>query len=97
MFQEELPEYNENMQEMDILDMNILDDAENGIPADDDMENFHSDEDTLMNEDDGAFEQENEPGDSEVRNSFLSVQFHILFIYQVSFKVAAFVSTFAES
>lgn len=51
---------------MDILDMNILDDTENGIPAEDeDMESYHSDVEPLMNEDGGDYEQD-EAGDPEV-------------------------------
>lgn len=67
------------MQEMDILDMNILDETENdnGIPAEDDddddedeVENFHGDEDAVMNEehDNRASESEDEAGGPEVRN-----------------------------
>lgn len=63
------------MQEMDILDMNVLDETENdnGGPAEDDedeTENFHSDEDAVMNEehDSRAFESEDEARGPEVRN-----------------------------
>ncbi|XP_035508924.1 scaffold attachment factor B1 isoform X1 [Morone saxatilis] len=59
---EELQDDHENMQEMDILDMNVLDETENdnGIPAEDDPDNFH--EDAVMNEenDDRALESEDE-------------------------------------
>ncbi|XP_070816504.1 scaffold attachment factor B1 isoform X2 [Chaetodon trifascialis] len=62
---EEIQDEHESMQEMDILDMNILDETENdnGIPAEDyedAAENFHSDEDALLNEehDDRASEDE---------------------------------------
>lgn len=66
--QEELPGYHENIQDMDILDMNILDDTENGIPAEDedDMESYHSDVEPLMNEDGADFEPQDESGDPEV-------------------------------
>ena len=73
MFQEELQDDHENMQEMDILDMNILDDTENdnGIPAEDDedkADNFHSEQDVLLNDDDYAnFDAEDEAGGPEVR------------------------------
>lgn len=55
---------------MDILDMSILDDAENGIPAEDedDMESYHSDVEALMNEDGGDYEPRDETGDPEVTN-----------------------------
>lgn len=58
------------MQEMDILDMNILDETENdnGIPAEDDAEDFTCGEDELLNEEDDAFEPEDEDGGPEVRN-----------------------------
>lgn len=73
IFQDE----HENMQEMDILDMNILDETENdnGIPAEDEVDNFPSDVDSLMNDehDDGAFEQEDEAGDPEVRNYIINL------------------------
>ncbi|XP_011613095.2 scaffold attachment factor B1 isoform X1 [Takifugu rubripes] len=64
----ELPEYHENIQDMDILDMNILDDTENGIPAEDedDLQNYHSDVEALMNEDGGDFEPQDESGDPEM-------------------------------
>lgn len=59
---------------MDILDMNILDETENdnGIPAEDDedeTEDFHGEEDAVMNEehDNQAFESEDEAGGPEVR------------------------------
>lgn len=53
---------------MDILDMNILDDTENGIPAEeDDLQNYHSDVEALLNEDGGDFETQDEPGDPEAR------------------------------
>lgn len=56
---------------MDILDMNILDDTENGIPAEDeDMESYHSDVEALMNEDGGDYEQD-EAGDPEVRKQII--------------------------
>lgn len=60
------------MQEMDILDMNILDETENdnGIPAEDETENFHSDEDAEINEerDRKALESGDEAKGPEVRN-----------------------------
>lgn len=72
IFQEELQDDHENMQEMDILEMNILDETENdnGIPAEDETDNFHCDGDELLNEehDDGAFEPEDEAGGPEVRD-----------------------------
>lgn len=48
--------------------MNILDDTENGIPAEDedDMESYHSEVEPLMNEDGGDYEQQDEAGDPEV-------------------------------
>ncbi|XP_029987867.1 scaffold attachment factor B1 isoform X2 [Sphaeramia orbicularis] len=54
MVSEDLPD--ENIQEMDILNMNILDETEhdNGIPAqdeEDETDNFHIDDDELLNED----------------------------------------------
>lgn len=61
--------------------MNILDDTENGIPAEDedDMESYHSDVEALMNEDGGDYEPQDEAGDPEVRKqtiySSASVQF----------------------
>lgn len=73
MFQEELQDDPENMQEMDILDMSILDETENdnGIPAEDDEDkpdNFHSEQDVLLNDDDYAtFDPEDEAGGPEVR------------------------------
>lgn len=73
IFQEELHDNHESMQEMDILDMNILDETENdnGLPAEDDgddNENFHCDEDELLNEEHDAFEPDDEVGGPEVRN-----------------------------
>lgn len=64
---EELQDDHENMQEMDILDMNVLDETENdnGIPAEDfedEVDNFHSEEEAMINEehDDRALESEDE-------------------------------------
>lgn len=77
LFQEELQDEHESMQEMDILDMNVLDETENdnGIPAEDDeegdMEHYHSDDDAVLNEehDNGALEtDEDEARGPEVRN-----------------------------
>lgn len=68
--QEELHDNQENMQEMDILDMNILDETENdnGLPAEDDTEDFTCGEDELLNEEHDAFEPDDEAGGPEVRN-----------------------------
>lgn len=68
-FKEEHPEYHDNIQDMDILDMNILDDTENGIPAEDedDLQNYNSDVEALLNEDGGDFEPQDESGDPEAR------------------------------
>lgn len=47
--------------------MNILDDTENGIPAEEeDMESYHSDVEALIDEDGGDYEQQDEAGDPEV-------------------------------
>lgn len=53
---------------MDILDMNILDDSENGIPAEDedDMESYQSDVEAFMNEDGDDYQQQDEVDDPEV-------------------------------
>lgn len=69
-FQEELHDNHENMEEMDILDMNILDETENdnGLPAEDDTEDFTCGEDELLNEEHDAFEPDDEAGGPEVRN-----------------------------
>lgn len=49
--------------------MNILDDTENGIPAEDedDMDNYPSDVEALLNKDGGDFEPQDEAGDPEAR------------------------------
>lgn len=69
IFQDE----HESMQEMDILDMNVLDETENdnGIPAEDyedEAENFHSDENAMLNEEQNDRASEDEGRDPEVRN-----------------------------
>lgn len=86
-FKGELQDDHENMQEMDILDMNVLDETENdnGIPAEDyedENENFHSDDDAVLNEehDNKALESEDEARGPEVRNYTrnLSANFDLL-------------------
>lgn len=65
------------MQEMDILDMNVLDETENdnGFSAenDEEMENFHGDEEELLNEEpgDGLLELEAEAKYLEVMDGAL--------------------------
>lgn len=75
LFQEELQDDPENMQEMDILDMNVLDETENdnGIPAEDDEDESKIspiEEDALLSEeqDNKTLESEDEARAPEVRN-----------------------------
>lgn len=76
---EEFQDDHDNMQEMDILDMNVLDETENdnGIPAGDEeeeeeeRENFPSDEDAALNdeEENRALESEDEGRGPEMNKS----------------------------
>lgn len=64
------------MQEMDILDMNIVDEAEadHAIPEedkDDDADDFHCNDDEMLN-DEHDFIAEDETEDPEVGNKILS-------------------------
>lgn len=61
--------------------MNILDDTENGIPAEDedDMENYHSDVEALLNEDGGDFEPQDESGDPEARKRAMCLSANVTF------------------
>ena len=78
LFQEDLVDDHENMQDMDILDMNVLDETENesGIPVEDqleDSENFDRDDDALLDDEQDfkTFESEDEGRSPEVRNKNL--------------------------
>ncbi|KAG8003657.1 Scaffold attachment factor B2 [Nibea albiflora] len=70
---EEHQDDQESMQEMDILEMNVLDETENdnGIPAEDETENFHLDEDAGMDEghEDAVLESEDEARGPEMDES----------------------------
>lgn len=73
----------ENMQEMDILDMNILDEAENdnAIPEeekDEDADDFHCNDDEMLN-DEHEFIAEDETEDPEVRNETLSLSSFVFY------------------
>lgn len=67
----------ENMQEMDILDMNVVDEAENdhAIPEeekDEDADDFHCNDDEMLN-DEHDFIAEDETEDPEVGNKILGL------------------------
>lgn len=89
--QEELQDDPESMQEMDILEMNVLDETENdnGIPAEDETENFHLDEDAVMDEEheDALLESEDEARGPEVGNWTLnfSTDFSVLSVLTGNF------------
>lgn len=73
----------ENMQEMDILDMNVLDEADNdnAIPEeekDEDTDDFHGNDDEVLN-DEHDFMAEDDTEDPEVRNDTLGLSSLVLY------------------